>query len=48
MKEKQLYGRELPSKKAMLKWLEENCDKIDWNYNLYVEWYYKDEEEEEK
>ena len=46
-KEKQLYGQEFCSKKSLLKWLEENSDKIDWDYNVCLEWYYKDEEEEE-
>ena len=45
---KQLWGREFPSKKMFLKWFEENEDRIDWNYNLYVEWYYNDEEEDDE
>ena len=48
MKEKQLYGQEFSSKKRLLEWIEKNADKIDWDYDVQLEWYYKDEEEEDE
>jgi hypothetical protein len=45
-KEKQLYGQEFSSKERLIKWIEEKYDKIDWNYCVWLEWYYKEEDEE--
>ena len=45
--EKDLYGKTFYSKKEFLKWLEENEDKIDWDYDVEFDWYYKDEIEPE-
>lgn len=45
-KEKQLYGQEFSSKERLIKWIEENYDKIDWNYCVWLEWYYKEEDDE--
>lgn len=46
--EKQLYGKTFSSKKQFLKWFEEHSDEIDWDYDVELSWYYKDEEEEEE
>lgn len=44
---KQMYGRTFQSKKEFMKWLEENEDNIDWDYDVEFSWYYKEEEEED-
>ena len=41
--DKQLYGTSFSSKKALLKWLEEHEDEIDWDYDVELSWYYKDD-----
>ena len=41
--DKQLYDTTFSSKKALLKWLEEYEDEIDWDYDVELTWYYKDE-----
>ena len=41
--DKQLYGSSFSSKKSLLKWLEEHEDEIDWDYDVELSWYYKDD-----
>lgn len=41
--EKQLYEKTFSSKKKFLKWLEENEDNIDWDYEVEFSWYYKND-----
>ena len=41
--DKQLYGTTFSSKKSLLKWLEEHEDEIDWDYDVELSWYYKDD-----
>ena len=45
MKDKQLYGQEFSSKERLIKWIDKNYDKIDWNYCVWLEWYYKEDDE---
>lgn len=42
---RQLYGKTFSSKKEFFKWLEENEEKIDWDYDVEFEWYWKVDEE---
>lgn len=44
VKEKELYGRSFSSKKEFLKWFKEHEDEIDWDYDVELSWYYKEEE----
>lgn len=42
---KQIYGKTFSSKKELIKWLEENGDKIDWDLDEpELNFYYKDGE----
>ena len=42
---KQLYGKTFSSRKEFFKWLKENEERIDWDYDVEFEWYWKDDEE---
>ena len=44
---KQMYGKTFSSKKQFLKWIEEHEDEIDWDEDVELCWYYKEEDEEE-
>lgn len=45
---KQLYGASFSSKKQLLRWLNENSDKIDWDSEAELTFYCIDNEEDNK
>ena len=45
MMNRQMYGKTFSSKKEFFKWLEENEDRIDWDYDVELGWYWKDDDE---
>ena len=45
MMNRQMYGKTFSSKKEFFKWLEENEDRIDWDYDVELGWYWKDDKE---
>ena len=45
---KQLYGATFISKKELLRWLNENSDKIDWDAEPELTFYWIDNEENDK
>jgi hypothetical protein len=44
---KQMYEHTFSSKKEFFKWLEENEDKIDWDWEVEFAWYWKEKDDEE-
>ncbi len=46
MKNKQLYGKTFQSKREFFKWLEQNEDNIDWDEDVELGWYLKEEDDE--
>ena len=46
MTNKQMYGKTFSSKKEFLKWFEEYEDKIDWDYDVELSWFWNEEDEE--
>ena len=46
MEYKQMYGQTFHSKREFFKWMEENEDKIDWDEDVELGCYYKEDEEE--
>lgn len=46
MEDRVKYGQPFATKKHLLEWLETEGDKIDWDEGIWLEWYYKKEEEE--
>ena len=41
-----MYEHTFSSKKQFFKWLEENEDKIDWDWEVEFAWYWKEKDEE--
>ena len=44
---KQMYGQTFRSKREFFKWIEEHEDEIDWDEDVELGWYYKEEDEED-
>ena len=44
---KQMYEHTFSSKKQFFKWLEENEDKIDWDWEVEFAWHWKEKDDEE-
>ena len=47
MSNKQLYGRTFQSKREFFRWLEANEDNIDWDEDIELSWYYKEEDSDD-
>ena len=45
---KQMYGQTFHSKREFFKWIEEHKDEIDWDEDVELGWYYKEEDEDEE
>ena len=44
---KQMYGQIFHSRREIFKWIDEHKDEIDWDEDVELGWYYKEEDEEE-
>ena len=42
-----MYGRKFQSNREFFRWREQNEDKIDWDEDVELGWYWKEEDEEE-
>ena len=45
---KQMYGQNKKKKREFFKWIEEHKDEIDWDEDVELGWYYKEEDEDEE
>ena len=44
---KQMCGQIFHSRREFFKWIDEHKDEIDWDEDVELGWYYKEEDEDE-